>query len=404
MQLLIIVEKNPFFQNSASANRWQTLIEGLTQLEAEILLIITNGYSTKVEWNRLGTSGQIKGIEYKYLSKFLHNKLWKKRWHRYFESFFHNIKIKRKVQKLIKRNPNALIWTSATLLGFQIAYKTKKRNPERKIIVEMNEFLDIHNYNSSKIWQRLAGDKKQKYFEKKALYCYDGLALMTKTLIDHYKKFQGRLPFMLHLPMTVDLNRFQGNIKPINNFKQPYIVFIGFMNDRKEGVNVLIEAFSKIASNFNDLKLYLVGPKTYDTPNHYKLINKLQLTDRVFIMGEYHRDKIPSILKNAELLVLPRPESKQAQGGFPTKLGEYLATGRPICATKVGEIPLYLEDEASVYFAKPGSVDSFSDAMKRALSNPDKAYKIGLKGKEIAMQNFNKKIQANILYEFMKSL
>ncbi len=59
------------------------------------------------------------------------------------------------------------------------------------------------------------------------------------------------------------------------------------------------------------------------------------------------------------------PDSKQAQGGFPTKLGEYLATGNPVCATTVGEIPDYLVDGESVYFAVPGSVDSFADAMLR---------------------------------------
>jgi glycosyltransferase involved in cell wall biosynthesis len=77
----------------------------------------------------------------------------------------------------------------------------------------------------------------------------------------------------------------------------------------------------------------------YDTSKHLKLIREYRLEGRIQWKGEVPRDQIPAILQHASLLVLPRPESKQAQGGFPTKLGEYLATGNPVCSTRVGEIP-----------------------------------------------------------------
>ena len=124
----------------------------------------------------------------------------------------------------------------------------------------------------------------------------------------------------------------------------------------------------------------------------------------MFWKGEFSRDKIPAIIKNASLLALPRPDSKQAQGGFPTKLGEYLATGNPVCATTVGEIPDYLIDDESIYFAEPGSINSFADAMKRALSNPLKAKRIGTNGRKVAETHFNKDIQAKKLYDFLSSL
>ena len=121
-------------------------------------------------------------------------------------------------------------------------------------------------------------------------------------------------------------------------------------------------------------------------------------------MNEYPRDQIPNIICNADLLVLPRPDSKQAQGGFPTKLGEYLATGNPVCATRVGEIPDYLIDNESVFFAVPGSIESFAEAMDRALSIPDTAKWVGLNGRRVAEREFNKDIQARKLLDFLKEL
>ena len=115
-----------------------------------------------------------------------------------------------------------------------------------------------------------------------------------------------------------------------------------------------------------------------------------------------NKDQIPLFICNAELLVLSRPDSHQAQGGFPTKLGEYLATGKPVCVTKVGEIPNYLEDNVSAFLAEPGDVDSFTDAMDRALSNPEKAREVGLAGRDVAKKEFNSEIQAKRLADFLK--
>jgi glycosyltransferase involved in cell wall biosynthesis len=61
-------------------------------------------------------------------------------------------------------------------------------------------------------------------------------------------------------------------------------------------------------------------------------------------------------------------------------------------------------DGESVYFAEPGSVDSFALAMRRALSNPEEAKQIGLNGREVAETHFNKDIQAKILYDFLHNL
>jgi glycosyltransferase involved in cell wall biosynthesis len=134
------------------------------------------------------------------------------------------------------------------------------------------------------------------------------------------------------------------------------------------------------------------------------MISDFGLEDKVFWKGVYPRDLVTRIIKNADLLALPRPDSKQAQGGFPTKLGEYLASGNPVCATSVGELPDYLNDNISVFFAEPGSIDSFTNALERALSDSIMAKNIGLKGREVAEQNFDKNKQSLILFNYLTKL
>jgi glycosyltransferase involved in cell wall biosynthesis len=187
-------------------------------------------------------------------------------------------------------------------------------------------------------------------------------------------------------------------------FKAPYILFVGVMLDSKEGISLLIRSFNMIKDDYPHFNLYLVGGRNRDTESHLKLIGFLGLTERVFWMNEYHRDAIPELMCNAELLVLPRPNSRQSQGGFPTKLGEYLATGKPVCATKVGELPCYLTDELNVFFAEPDSEISFANAMSRALMDMNKAKTVGENGRKVAHESFSASSQAKILYEFLSNL
>jgi glycosyltransferase involved in cell wall biosynthesis len=401
--LKVIISYNPYALSSASANRWRTLLDGLTKYGVSIELLIFSCYQTEDEKRKFHQKGTMENINYQYLNPVIYNSYFGKRFYNYFGHYFSEPKIKNRIFQLVK-NSNALIWTDSSHFSFQMAVKIKSKQPKNLLFLEMNEFLDIHKYNKGNSLQRWKADRMQKFFESKAFYKYDGIALMTKTLLKHFSSRLIPHLKLLHLPMTVDLERFSAVEEVLKGFRKPYIAFVGIMSDAKDGLNILIEAFSKIASQFPTYNLYLVGPWQYDTPSHLKMIKENNLSNRIFWMKEYPRDKIPAILKNASLLVLPRPDSKQAQGGFPTKLGEYLATGNPVCATTVGEIPDYLVGDESVYFADPGSVDSFADAIRRALSNPKEAMRIGTSGCKVAEKYFNKDIQAKKLYDFLLSL
>lgn len=399
MELIIFIRFNPFYSNSASANRFISLIEGLISNKVDITLYFTGGYQSINEINRFGNCGEFRGLKYIYLVNGLYDTIWKRRFDIYLNTYFKSIFLNIKIGKLLK-NFKGIIWLENDQTILKIVFS--KKNKSAKTFMEINEFFDIHKFNNDNYFQKRRADNRQAFFNKIVLKELSGLALMTKTLFNHFKCNEGVK--LNHLPMTVDLNRFCGSKNLIEGFKKPYITFVGVMNDKKDGVSILIEAFNKISLKYPECILYLVGSWNYDTPKHLKLIEAYQLTDKVFWMKEYSRDEIPNIICNADLLVLPRPDSKQAQGGFPTKLGEYLASGVPVCATTVGEIPDYLVDNESVFFAEPGSVESFAAAMDRALSDPENARKIGLNGRKVAEKEFNKDIQAKKLYDFLKTL
>ena len=229
----------------------------------------------------------------------------------------------------------------------------------------------------------------------------DLFAVMTRTLITHYRKMVKPDAVFLHLPMTVDLSRFETR-SIINDYSKPYIAYTGTFCNSKDGTNILIDAFAKIAQTYPDLHLYLAGFYHYDVSLQKEQITRHNLKQRITYLGILAKEQVPAFLQNSVLLVLPRPDSHQADGGFPTKLGEYLATGNPVCVTRVGEIPDYLEDNVSSFLAEPGNVDSFADAMHIALSDKKNAKRVGANGRKVAETHFSIDIQTRRLVSFLE--
>jgi glycosyltransferase involved in cell wall biosynthesis len=99
-----------------------------------------------------------------------------------------------------------------------------------------------------------------------------------------------------------------------------------------------------------------------------------------------------------------RVNSAYANAGFPFKLGEMLATEKPVIATKVGNISDLLINQENAILIEPNSIDELSDAIKYLISNPEKAKNIGIKGKHIAKENFDSDIISIKLAKFLMEL
>lgn len=132
------------------------------------------------------------------------------------------------------------------------------------------------------------------------------------------------------------------------------------------------------------------------------MVDMLKISDKVIFNGQVSNDDIPLYLQEASVLALPRPASVQARHGFPTKLGEYLASGNPVIVTSVGEIPDYLTDGVNALIAEPGNVESFGGKLKEILSNLSSSEQIGKNGKTTAFTYFNNRIQTGDILNFHK--
>ncbi len=232
-------------------------------------------------------------------------------------------------------------------------------------------------------------------------YFTDAIITMTNTLDKYYGTIYKK-DSRLIVPMTVETNRFD-SYSPVKY--KDYIAYVGNLEISKDGVDILIEAFSKVNKSINNCKLILFGEAIEaDLAVLKKLTFDLGLKDKVVFAGKVERAKIPDFLGNAKALVLARGNSARAEGGFPTKLGEYLSTGKPVVVTDVGEIGKYLKDRDSAFIAEPDNVDSFAAKMLEVFDDYERALVVGDKGKIIAKEAFDYLVQSRRIDNFLKNI
>lgn len=268
-------------------------------------------------------------------------------------------------------------------------------NRKIRIYNEITEHPYVHTEKNGFI------GKIQYWLFKKFCQQSNGVFPITKSLKTFFEEeFGVRKENICTINMIVDSTRFDNVLL---KEKKNMITYCGKISERKDGISDLLKAFKIVSEKHKDIKLNLIGffqnKTTQD--NVYNLITKLDINERVLFTGMVQANEMPLLLLEAKVLVLARPQSKQAQYGFPTKLGEYLMTENPVVITDVGDFREYLRDKEDIIYTQPDNAVDFADKLLWVLDNYEQAIKIGVNGKKVALNSFNYKIEAQKVLSFI---
>ena len=273
----------------------------------------------------------------------------------------------------VKKADRLLLYGSAEYLPFLVWFRKQQTYFE---VTECPDLFKPRTYPWSyykRLWKKL-----------------NGIFVISRNLKQYFVGYGVDSGKVHIINMIVDPSRFHGITRNPNAEK--YIAYCGNVNnDNKDGVGDLIAAFVKYRENFQDRKLYIIGPIiSQEQKKKYEDFLKLSdALDNVVFTGPVPPTAIPQYLVDAEMLVLARPDNIQAKYGFPTKLGEYLLSGRPVVLTDVGNISDFLSDRKSAYIALPGNITSISDKMKEVSEHVRDSEQVARRGKEVALTDFN---------------
>jgi len=168
----------------------------------------------------------------------------------------------------------------------------------------------------------------------------------------------------------------------------------------KDGVELLLEAFVRAQKVHPNLRLTLVGTPSNDALEKMQIIQN----NTINITGYLNDDDYWKCLYSSDILCMTRINSPYANAGFPFKLGEYLATGKPVLATNVGDVTKYLEHQKDAIIIKPSCIDAIEEGINYLVSHPETHQLIGQNGLEKAKQFFNPEINSKMFEQFAQKI
>jgi glycosyltransferase involved in cell wall biosynthesis len=242
--------------------------------------------------------------------------------------------------------------------------------------------VDVHGDRASELldrpwsplrrWQAYARTRiEERRFYGRA----DGFTPVSEGLAARLRRY-GR-PIEL-IPGGVDLDVFRPREAPAREHVR--ITYAGSFRSY-QGVPSLLDAFEILRRDGEPFELELVGDPG-------DLAARAAATPGVVLSGHVAHDAVPEILGRADILALPRPNSRAARFGFPGKLAEYLAMGKAIIATDVGDHGRLISDGETGVLVAPGSPAALAEGLRR-LSDAAIRARLGAAARRLAQEKLS---------------
>ena len=163
------------------------------------------------------------------------------------------------------------------------------------------------------------------------------------------------------------------------------------------GVEVLAQAIRKIPAAAR-IRFLLVGSGSL-LGQVKELLASEEQNGRVLFTGSVKHSEVPALLDACDILVSPHiPLAANAEFfGSPTKIFEYMAMGKGIVASRLGQIGEVLSNEETALLVEPGNIEELSQALVRLAESESLRERLGQAARCQAIEHHTWKRNAQIV-------
>jgi glycosyltransferase involved in cell wall biosynthesis len=153
------------------------------------------------------------------------------------------------------------------------------------------------------------------------------------------------------------------------------------------GVVQLAQAIKSIPANV-PIRFLLVGSGSLHGEVE-RLLTAERESGRVIFTGAVAHERVPALLDACDILVAPHVPLADGSDffGSPTKIFEYMAMGKAIVASRLGQIGEVLSDQETALLVEAGNVGQLTAALVRVTEAPELRARLGANARETAVKN-----------------
>lgn len=205
----------------------------------------------------------------------------------------------------------------------------------------------------------------------------DTVSVASENLRNLALKFGVKEENIFSVPVGADVSLFNPNIngdeiKKIYNITGPLVLYIGQLHGAQH-IDLFINAANIILYRNQNVFFMIVG-EGFMEKQLRDLVEELGIEDRVIFAGSVPHRKIPEYIAAADICVAPFRDTKVTRCKSPLKIVEYMAMGKAVVASNVGEVKRMLGGAGIL--VESGDYFALAEGIRRLLT--DKALRKNL--------------------------
>lgn len=201
---------------------------------------------------------------------------------------------------------------------------------------------------------------------------------------------------VIEVPIVVDVYEQSPSDHPAG---EPFVVFAG-SPVYDETIRFIFAAMEHVWQALPECRLVVTGARSGDPAARWLLAQGrgTKADPRLDVAGYLPRAELVRLYSRASALLIPLFDDVRSRARFPTKIGEYLASARPIVTTAVGEIPRYFEDNVNAVVCPAGDPATYGRRIVALLNDAELAASIGRQGRRLAEARFHYALYSTVLH------
>lgn len=203
-----------------------------------------------------------------------------------------------------------------------------------------------------------------------------------------------------------DLNKFSSDIRGedvrrYHDLEGKVILYLGQLHGAQY-LELFLRAARVMLDRRQDVTFLVVGSGERFGELH-GLTEELGISHKVVFTGSVEHDKVPGYIAAADLCVACFEDNKQTRCKSPLKVVEYLASGKAIVASDMGEVRKMVG--GCGILVKPSDVGALVEGMEKFLDDPELIREMGRRARRRAEEKYNWPVTAsNILRAYQVAL
>ena len=279
---------------------------------------------------------------------------------------------------------------------------------ERHVFVDMGPFLSrllripsVLELNGLAAVERIGFDarmrqqaKQVSFLESKTIRGHSAYVCVTRQLANTVRNILGSeiSPLVLVVGNGADVQQFVPGSSSPEELGLPqgkYIVFTGHLM-KWQGLEWLIKGMRDLIKSQPSARLLIIGEGPEAQPLK-SVVSELALENHVIFRGRVRHSELPEFLKLASVCVAPAAAELGAAGGLkgwaPIKVFEYMAAGKPVVLTRIGDIAETVERERLGKTIDYGDTATLISTLSAYLEQPAESTGDGARGRQWVVAN-----------------